>query len=417
MRRSFNISSSRDRRRRKAGRWERDHHAGRFLQNFRVKIAEWVLLMAGFLMVMAAIIYAVESRVDGALIRSYPQALWYTLVTISTVGYGDHYPVSNAGRLLGSFVIIFSLGFMGYIVSKIQDYVVDNNRRRHLGMYGTDFTRHYVVIGWNAISRTVITELLRARHRVALLAPKAEDLQDVDSYFPHESSLFRTFGLYEDETIYKRLNVAEAAGAVLLCQDDAKTLITAVQLRKQNGTLPVTAHIENIALKETIRHAGVSYVASSNEIVGRMMASAAFEPDVNAMLEDLLSTAYEKDRKQERGKAGGDAYDIQEYRVGEKSAMSGKRFGDVVQALQNAQAGRALAVSRKRPDADDWVLDKDPDPDRFTVAAGDYLVAVVNVVQAANLMKLLDAGGQGRSADAQGRSADAPPAASPKAGS
>jgi hypothetical protein len=55
----------------------------------------------------------VEQKAPGANITSASDALWYTIVTISTVGYGDKYPVTNEGRVVGSLIIIVGVGIFG----------------------------------------------------------------------------------------------------------------------------------------------------------------------------------------------------------------------------------------------------------------------------------------------------------------
>ena len=55
----------------------------------------------------------VEADVPGSTITTASDALWYNVVTMATVGYGDTYPVTNAGRLLGSLVIIVGVGIFG----------------------------------------------------------------------------------------------------------------------------------------------------------------------------------------------------------------------------------------------------------------------------------------------------------------
>jgi len=55
----------------------------------------------------------IEQTVDGANIVSASDALWYVLVTISTVGYGDQFPVTNAGRILGVVIIVLGVGIFG----------------------------------------------------------------------------------------------------------------------------------------------------------------------------------------------------------------------------------------------------------------------------------------------------------------
>jgi Ion transport protein len=55
----------------------------------------------------------VEQNAPGANITTASDALWYTIVTISTVGYGDRYPVTNEGRIIGSLIIIIGVGIFG----------------------------------------------------------------------------------------------------------------------------------------------------------------------------------------------------------------------------------------------------------------------------------------------------------------
>lgn len=54
-----------------------------------------------------------EKDAEGANITTGSDALWYTIVTISTVGYGDQFPVTNPGRLMGSLIIVIGVGIFG----------------------------------------------------------------------------------------------------------------------------------------------------------------------------------------------------------------------------------------------------------------------------------------------------------------
>ncbi len=55
----------------------------------------------------------VEQNAAGANITTASDALWYTIVTISTVGYGDRYPVTNEGRVIGSLIIVVGVAIFG----------------------------------------------------------------------------------------------------------------------------------------------------------------------------------------------------------------------------------------------------------------------------------------------------------------
>ena len=65
------------------------------------------------------LILQIESKVQNGNIETGEDALWWTLVTISTVGYGDLYPVTSYGRFLASLVIIFGVALFGMITSCI----------------------------------------------------------------------------------------------------------------------------------------------------------------------------------------------------------------------------------------------------------------------------------------------------------
>ncbi|MEU1972336.1 ion transporter [Microbacterium sp. NPDC019599] len=81
----------------------------------RANSALMTLLLMGILVLefgSISILY-IEEDADGANITTASDALWYTIVTISTVGYGDQFPVTNAGRLIGTLIIVVGVGIFG----------------------------------------------------------------------------------------------------------------------------------------------------------------------------------------------------------------------------------------------------------------------------------------------------------------
>lgn len=74
-----------------------------------------VLLLMGILVLEFGSLFMlrVEEYAPGANITSASDALWYTIVTISTVGYGDQYPVTAAGRFTGTLIIVIGVGIFG----------------------------------------------------------------------------------------------------------------------------------------------------------------------------------------------------------------------------------------------------------------------------------------------------------------
>ena len=87
----------------------------RSLLQDRAGSALLTLLLMGILVLEFGSLWIlnVEQDAAGANITTASDALWYTIVTISTVGYGDRYPVTNDGRVIGSFIIIVGVGIFG----------------------------------------------------------------------------------------------------------------------------------------------------------------------------------------------------------------------------------------------------------------------------------------------------------------
>ncbi len=81
----------------------------------RAGSALYVLLLMGIFVLQfgSLAMLALEQGAEGANITTASDALWYTIVTISTVGYGDQYPVTQAGRLCGTVIIVVGVGIFG----------------------------------------------------------------------------------------------------------------------------------------------------------------------------------------------------------------------------------------------------------------------------------------------------------------
>ena len=89
-------------------RWKR-------LATFEVLLAYGI----GIILLAATIVTTVEQNAAGANIRSFPDALYWSLVTVSTVGYGDHYPVTVIGKFTAIFLMFFGIGIFAGIVATI----------------------------------------------------------------------------------------------------------------------------------------------------------------------------------------------------------------------------------------------------------------------------------------------------------
>jgi voltage-gated potassium channel len=86
----------------------------------------WVLLIALALnLIAAALVLSFERDMPGGNIHSYPDALWWAVTTITTVGYGDRFPISPAGRGVAVVLMVSGIALFGIITASIAAYFVE----------------------------------------------------------------------------------------------------------------------------------------------------------------------------------------------------------------------------------------------------------------------------------------------------
>lgn len=84
----------------------------------KTRIDYGVLFLLTVLLCSATILYFVEFGINEN-INSFDDAFWYLLVTVTTVGYGDIYPVSGMGRIIGTIIMFTGIGFMSFLTATI----------------------------------------------------------------------------------------------------------------------------------------------------------------------------------------------------------------------------------------------------------------------------------------------------------
>ena len=86
------------------------HTLGSVLQAKRYELFTVMMVLGVMLVLAASLMHSVEHRAGTQGFDSIPAAMWWTIVTLTTVGYGDVYPATSAGRLLAGFIAILGIG-------------------------------------------------------------------------------------------------------------------------------------------------------------------------------------------------------------------------------------------------------------------------------------------------------------------
>ncbi|MBI2316281.1 MAG: two pore domain potassium channel family protein, partial [Betaproteobacteria bacterium] len=128
----------------------------------------------------AVAVFFVEQDGEEPLITSLWEALWYSLVTVATVGYGDYTPKTVLGRVIGSVLILVGVAVFSLASATIASIFVAQRIREGRGLEAVKFKGHILVCGWNAHAERILQGIALAqgneRTQVVLINELPEDV-------------------------------------------------------------------------------------------------------------------------------------------------------------------------------------------------------------------------------------------------
>jgi voltage-gated potassium channel len=243
---------------------------------------------------LIAILLNLESGQPHSKLNTLQDAMWYLVETLTTVGYGDALPVTYWGRMIGFVFLLSSLGVYGFIIGQIANFMSTIKEQRELGLNGTSFKNHVVIIGWNDFGQSVISHLVAAGRQVAVVTKDRGHIDIIREYYSMEQ-VFTLFSDYNNFEILEKSNIKQASIVFVNLNDDTEKLVYIINIKKHFENLNYVVTLDNGNLKSTFMHAGVTYTISKNEISSKLLASYIYEPDVAHFSEELIAFAHEDD--------------------------------------------------------------------------------------------------------------------------
>jgi voltage-gated potassium channel len=325
------------------------------------------------LLILSVIFYYAERAGENSSVNSIGDALWYLIVTLTSVGYGDITPITQTGRVVGTILVLLSMVVLGVLISSISSNVFKMIEEKKLGLRGTDFEQHIICIGWSEFSRMVIFEVLEANRKVAIITNKKSDIDFIYSEFGREN-IFVLYADIQNLDIISKLNPDKASDVFLNFNDDTETLIYVINFRKKYPQPNLVVTISNHKLKETFYTAGVRHVVARNEIASKLVASYVFEPEVAELNIDLLSSAsHDED------------FDNQQYIVTDKNPYLNKNYDDAYVALKMKYNIVLLGIVKHIDGKDKLMINARSDT---IIEKGDYLIIMVGGKMKARVEKI-----------------------------
>ena len=338
-------------------------HKPNFLKFFAflsLGVAVYICLLY-FLLIFESGATPVEA--EKVSIRTWSEAVWYSTVTLTTVGYGDMTPVTAGGRIVGAIFILFSMGIYGLLIGKFANILNTVRENRRLGMNGTSLTKHVVIIGWTDFGKAVTDQLVAAGKSVSIVTKDKNNIDIIHEYYSPKqvSVLFSDYNNYE---LLQKVNITESSVVFVNLNDDTDKLVYILNLKKNFDDLVFIVTLENANLKNTFLTAGVTYAISKHEISSKLLASYIFEPDVAILSEELLSVANTDDDQ-----------DIKQFAVTKDNPYNGVLYDKVFFDLKRDTNALLLGIVKDEPSG--RKLYKNPDAS-LLVKEGNYLIMICN---------------------------------------
>ncbi|MBM7650143.1 voltage-gated potassium channel [Bacillus ectoiniformans] len=252
------------------------------------------LLVVGGVAVSSVIMKWLEPETFPSLLDS----VWYVMTTITTVGYGDYYPVSTAGRVFAvSLLYLVGIGVLGVVIGKIVQVFSFYQRLKEEGKLAYHKKGHYIFIGWSEEkTKEAVVSILNEY-------PKAEIvLIDTMNKTPYEHDRFHYIqgDLTEEETL-KQANIQECNRISIFSPSevldstlaDGHTLLIASSIEAYGEKHGVNLHIVAEMRKENHRasfeKANIEDIVLSTQSIAKMMAKATVIDGANQLFFQLLN--------------------------------------------------------------------------------------------------------------------------------
>ena len=209
---------------------------------------------------------------------NFPESLYATVVTLSTVGYGDFVPRSGEGMMFTVFLIIVGVGTMLYTVGLITETMIEGRLNIILGKGRLEkmikkIQDHYIICGCGRIGRLICKELAEEKVDFVVIDNNQEVIQRIEE----EGYLHYKGDATQDKTLLA-VGIKKAKGIICVLPSDAENLYVILAARELNQDIFILSRSDDEESEKRLLKAGANRVESPYMMGGMRMAMAILRP-------------------------------------------------------------------------------------------------------------------------------------------
>ena len=285
---------------------------------------------------------------------SFFDGFYMVLTTITSIGYGEIHPLSQAGRLWNSFVIILGVGLVLLLVGGASRTLLEFELQSVFGRRRMDreinrLTGHFIICGAGRVGRSAARELARRPLPFLVVDTNEAKLQKYAS-----EGWLTCLGDATQAPVLEQLRIECASGLVAATTTDAINIYIILTARSLNPKLKIIARAAEEEAEKHLYTAGADSVVSPYRFAGYRIAQTFMRPNVV----DFFDTAMSQQRPLE----------IEEVKVGQGARFVGK-------TLEGSRIRQELGVIVLAIKGEHAPMRFNPPPDEI-IHAGDHLIAM-----------------------------------------
>ena len=224
------------------------------------------------------------------LIEGWPwrTALFMTVITISTVGYGEEIPLSTRGEYFTMALIVLGVGSAAYTFTTFTDYIIAGElrgawRRQRMKREIEKLTDHYIICGFGRVGQQVVDGLRDSGFDVVVI-----DSDPVVADALETGEIDFLLGSATDDEILIEAGITRARGLASCLPHDANNVFVVLSARALNPDLTIIARSNLVESAAKLRIAGADQIINPYLITGRRMAAQLVHPTLVEFLDVVM---------------------------------------------------------------------------------------------------------------------------------
>lgn len=217
-------------------------------------------------------------------------AVYMTVITLTTVGYGETHQLGDRGRIFTVALIVAGVLTIGYIVNRfteaiVEGYFVDGRRLRQQRKLVDSLAEHFILCGFGRIGRQIATEFAAEGTKFVIADASSEQVRIAQAEGHSAIQADATL----DETLLK-MGVQKAACLVAALPSDAENLYIILSAKTLNPNIRAIARASNEEAVLKLQRAGADKVISPYITGAKRMAAAALRPQVMDFMDGIVAS-------------------------------------------------------------------------------------------------------------------------------